>query len=280
MRKISHYLLIFLFGTAGFSQKLYETKKMEFNDFYTSPIASPNGEFALVTGQQFMGIYLLELKTKKITPISITEANGYGYSWAADNETIFYKVQPKNGYVMDSEVFSYNIKNKKKEKVAIDHNYLPSYQGENKVVVYTNIRTLQIEAIDLNTMKSWIVTNNDGKFYSATLSHDGKKVAVHEGSELFVYNIDGSGMIAKLGPGIATSWSYDDNYLLGYLSESKDGHVISNSDLYLFDVKNERSTKITDTKDVIESNVSFLSADQIIYADEKTGDIIISKIKF
>lgn len=280
MRKISHYLLIILFGTAGFSQKLYETKKMEFNDFYTSPIASPNGEFALVTGQQFMGIYLLELKTKKITPISITEANGYGYSWAADNETFFYKVKPLNGYVMDSEVFSYNIKNKKKEKIAIDHNYLPSYQGENKVVVYTNIRTLQIEAIDLNTMKSWIVTNNDGKFYSATLSHDGKKVAVHEGSELFVYNIDGSGMIAKLGPGIATSWSYDDSYLLGYLSESKDGHVISNSDLYLFDVKNERSTKITDTKDVIESNVSFLSADQIIYADEKTGDIIISKIKF
>lgn len=280
MGKISHFLLIILCSAVGFSQNLYDTKKMEFNDFYTSPITSPNGEFALVTGQQFMGIYLLELKTKKITPISITEANGYGYSWAADNETIFYKVKPLNGYVMDSEVFSYNIKNRKKDKVAIDHNYLPSYQGENKVVVYTNIRTLQIEAIDLNTMKSWVVTNTDGQFYSATLSHDGKKVAVHEGSEIYVYNIDGSGLIAKLGQGIATSWSYDDNFLLGYLSESNDGHVISNSDLYLFDVKSERATKITNTKDVIESNASFVSADQIIYADEKTGDILTSKIKF
>ncbi|MFD2909317.1 TolB family protein [Flavobacterium ardleyense] len=280
MQKISHFLLIILFCTAGFSQNLYDTKKMEFNDFYTSPITSPNGEFALVTGQQFIGIYLLELKTKKITPISITEANGYGYSWASDNETIFYKVKPENGYVMDSEVFSFNIKNKKTSKLAVDHNYLPSYQGEEKVVVYTNIRTLQIEAIDLSTMKSWVVTNNDGQFYSATLSHDGKKVAVHEGSELFVYNIDGSGIIAKLGQGIATSWSYDDNFLLGYLSESNDGHVISNSDLYLFDVKNEKASKITNTKDVFESNVSFLSKDQIIYADEKTGDIIISKIKF
>lgn len=273
-------LLTLIVFNMSYTQKLTKTQKLEFNNFYTNPIPSPNGELAIITGEQFIGISVLELKTKKVTPITITQGSGYGYSWSTDNETIFYKVKPENGYVMDSEVFSYNIKTKETKKVEINHNYLPSYQGENNVVVYTNIRTLKIEAIDLKTMKSWIVTNNDGQFYSATLSHDGKKVAVHEGSDIYVYNIDGSGMIAKLGAGIATSWSMDDNYLIGYLSESNDGHVISNSDIYLYDVKNSKSKKITTTKNVFESNVSFISENKIIYADEKTGDILTSKIKF
>lgn len=273
-------LLTLIVFNMSYTQKLTKTQKLEFNNFYTNPIPSPNGELAIITGEQFIGISVLELKTKKVTPITITQGSGYGYSWSTDNETIFYKVKPENGYVMDSEVFSYNIKTKETKKVEINHNYLPSYQGKNNVVVYTNIRTLKIEAIDLKTMKSWIVTNNDGQFYSATLSHDGKKVAVHEGSDIYVYNIDGSGMIAKLGAGIATSWSMDDNYLIGYLSESNDGHVISNSDIYLYDVKNSKSKKITTTKNVFESNVSFISENKIIYADEKTGDILTSKIKF
>ncbi len=273
-------LLTLIIFNMSYAQKLTKTKKLEFNNFYTNPIPSPNGELAIITSEQFIGISILELKTKKVTPITITEGSGYGYSWSTDNETIFYKVKPEDGYVMDSEVFSYNIKTKETKKIEINHNYLPSYQGENSVIVYTNIRTLKIEAIDLKTMKSWVVTNNDGQFYSATLSHDGTKVAVHEGSDIYVYNIDGSGMIAKLGPGIATSWSMDDNYLIGYLSESSDGHVISNSDIYLYDVKNSKSKKITTTKNVYESNVSFISENKIIYADEKTGDILTSKIKF
>lgn len=273
-------LLTLIVFNMSYTQKLTKTQKLEFNNFYTNPIPSPNGELAIITGEQFIGISVLELKTKKVTPITITQGSGYGYSWSTDNETIFYKVKPENGYVMDSEVFSYNIKTKETKKVEINHNYLPSYQGENNVVVYTNIRTLKIEAIDLKTMKSWVVTNNDGQFYSATLSHDGKKVAVHQGSDIYVYNIDGSGMIAKLGTGIATSWSMDDNYLIGYLSESNDGHVISNSDIYLYDVKNSKSKKVTTTKNVYESNVSFMSENKIIYSDEKTGDILTSKIKF
>jgi len=273
-------LLTLIIFNMSYAQKLTKTKKLEFNNFYTNPIPSPNGELAIITSEQFIGISILELKTKKVTPITITEGSGYGYSWSTDNENIFYKVKPEDGYVMDSEVFSYNIKTKETKKVEINHNYLPSYQGENNVIVYTNIRTLKIEAIDLKTMKSWVVTNNDGQFYSATLSHDGKKVAVHEGSDIYVYNINGSGMIAKLGPGIATSWSMDDNYLIGYLSESSDGHVISNSDIYLYDIRNSKSKKVTTTKNVFESNVSFISENKIIYVDEKTGDILTSKIKF
>ena len=140
--------------------------------------------------------------------------------------------------------------------------------------------TLKIEAINLNTSKSWVVTNDEGQFYNAILSHDGKKVAVHNGPNISVYNIDGSGIISKLGVGIATSWSKNDNYLLGFMDESSDGHEISNSDLYMFDVTKSTSKKITQTKDSFESDPSFFGTNMIIYADEKTGQIFTSQINF
>lgn len=283
MRKILILLALTIISTNGFSQQLSKAEKVETIGTFSNPIPSPNGDFVLLSGNQAKGVTLLSMKTKKLTQISKIDGSGYGYCWANDGETFFYKVKPENGYVMNSEVFSYNIKTQEIKKLDINHNYLPSYKGNEKgsnIIVYTNIITLKIEAIDLNTMKSWIVTNNEGQFYSATLSHDGKKVAVHEGSNLFVYNIDGSGIIAELGTGIATSWSNDDKYLLGYISESPDGHDITNSDIYLFDVVNQKAKKMTETKDVLESDPSFFGTDKIIYSDGKTGQIFTSQIKF
>lgn len=280
MKKLIYLLLVSFFINFVSAQKVENSQKLQFKNFYTNPVPSPNGNFVLLSSENFAGVYLLDLQNATSEPVALSNANGYGYSWANDNETIFYKVQPENKYVMDSELFSYNIRTKNAKKLDLNHNYLPSYSGANGVVVYTNINTLQIEAIDLSTKKSWVVTNGTGQFYSATLSHDGKKVAVHEGSEILVYNTDGSGLIANVGPGIATAWSFDDAYLIGYLSESSDGHVISGSELYAYDVKSKRQIKLTETPKVLESNVSFISENKIIYVDENDGSIIISELKF
>ncbi|WP_395059362.1 TolB family protein [Flavobacterium sp.] len=283
MKRILILLTLTIITTDAFSQKLSKPKKVEITGTFANPIPSPTGEFILLTNEKSQGISLLNIKTKKITQISKTEGSGYGYSWSNDSETFFYKVKPENGYIMNSEVFNYNIKTKKTERININHNYLPSYKGnikESNIVVYTNIMTLKIEAIDLNTSKAWVVTNEEGQFYNAILSHDGKKVAVHNGPNIFVYNIDGSGIISKLGIGIATSWSKNDKYLLGFMDESSDGHEISNSDLYLFDVVNSKSKKITQTKDSFESDPSFFGTNMIIYNDKKTGQIFTSQINF
>jgi len=262
-----------------YSQKITKAKELKIDEFFSNPVPSPDGKYILVTGKQLNGVSIIETKTKKIIPVSIISGSGYAYSWSHDGKSIFFKAKPENGYVEDSEVFEYNIQTKKTEKININHNFLPSYNGKNNIIVYTNIHTLKIEAIDLKTNKSWVVTNTDGQFYSATLSHDGKKVALHEGSNIYVYNIDGSGLIADLGMGIATSWSLDDKYLIGYNSESEDGHEISNSDIYLFDLKKSKSVKLSNSKNLLEANPCFVSKNKIIYSDENTGEIIISKIK-
>ncbi|MET0945493.1 MAG: hypothetical protein ABWY22_08790 [Flavobacterium sp.] len=283
MKKSLIAISLLLIGLSSSSQNLSEVTKIPVKGFYTNPLVSPTGEYALLTGLNFNGVYLLNMKTQKVIQISKISGSGYGYSWSNDGDKMYFKEKKANDYVANSEVISYTIKTKlTKEHLDINHNYLPSYNGQEKdngIVIYTNLSTLKIEAKDLKTSKSWVVTNTDGQFYNAILSNDKKKVAVHNGSDIYIYNTDGSGLITKIGTGIATSWSKDDTYIIGFLDESKDGHEISNSELYLFDVATSKTTKITNSEDVFEMFPSFYDGDKIIYADDKTGQIFTSRIK-
>lgn len=277
-------ILLFLSLTflSTYSQELSEIKKVPLQGSYSNPIMSPTGEYLLLTTSNFNGVYLYNLKTRKITSISKTTGSGYGYSWSNDGEQFFFKEKSDNDYVSHSVVKSYNIKTKSIQKLDINPNFLPSFKGsevKNNIVIYTNITTLKIEAKDLNTSKTWIVTPDEGQFYNAILSHDQKKVAVHNGPAIYIYHTDGSGIITKIGPGIATSWSKDDQYIIGFMDESQDGHNISNSELYLFEVASSKSKKITNTESVFEMYPQFYDRDYIIFSDDKTGQIFTSKIK-
>lgn len=265
------------------AQQITKPKNLTQKEYYTNPLVSPKGDYALVTGQNFKGVYLMNLQSKEITTITTTDGSGYGYSWDTNNQNFYYRERSQGDYVMNSYTISYDVQQKRGKKIDLKHNYLPSYQGnseKNQIVVYTNIQTLKIEAIDLKTAKKWVITNDEGQFYNAILSHDKKQVAVHNGASIYIYPIEGSSTGKKIGTGIATAWSPDDTQLLGFMDESKDGHEISNSELYLFDVKSATTKKITSTPDIFEMFPSFYGNDAIIYADDKSGAILTSKIKY
>lgn len=262
------------------AQQLSKPKEIILKGAFTNPVASPNGKLVLLTKEHNKGVYLLNLKTKKIKTISRAEGSGYAYSWNPNSTTFYYKEKGEKEYFSDAKVRTYFIAQKKSKQLRINHNFLPSYNGlKNNVVVHTNPSTLKIEATDLTTLKSWIVTNEDGQFYNAIVSHDGKKVAVHNGADIYVYPIEGSGKGIKIGTGIATSWSKDDNYLIGFLDESKDGHSVTNSDLYLFNTAGTKPVKLTTTETTIEMFPCFYDENKIMFADDKTGKIYTSQLK-
>lgn len=283
MRKIVILALVGCFSFSGFSQKISKTKKITKSIYTTNPLVSPDGTYVLTTSENLKGVYLLHLASKKITTISTATGSGYGYSWSADGKSFFYKEKQEKDFMRNAIVKCYDIASRTSKKTAIPPTYLPSYKGnpsQNPIVVYTNLNTLKIEAVDLNSNKTWIVTKNDGQFYNAILSNDGKKIAVHHGPDLYIYPIEGSEKGEKIGSGIATAWSKNDTFLIGFLDESNDGHQISNSDLYLFDVIGKNSKKLTNTDNVYEMFPCFFGTDTILYTDEKTGELLTSKIAF
>ena len=268
-----------LLSLSIYAQKIDHFERIEVEGFYTNPVFSPTGEFVLLTGEHLKGVYLLNLKDKSIKEISDRPGSGYGYSWDKSGESFYFKEKAEKEYFTNSKVVNYYVKdNHSKKATEIDHNYLPSYDGKNQVVVYTNLSNLKIEAKDLSTSKTWTVTNAEGQFYNAIISHDGKKIAVHNGADIFVYAIDGNSKGRKIGTGIATAWTDDDKYLIGFLDESENGHSVSNSELYLFDVQNAKTKKITSTE-VIAEMFPTIFKDQIIFSDDKTGRLFLATLK-
>lgn len=281
--------LVLFFALASsnfiFSQKIEKMNRVDVDGFYTNPVVSPNGKFVLVTGHHFKGAYVLNLKTNQITQISDKEGSGYGYSWDDNNETVYFKQKEQKEYFSDSKVYSYSLKDKKTTlRSDIDSNMMSSYHGKEKnvtsqIVVYTNITTLKIEAKDLISKRSWVITSEEGQYYNALLSPNGKKVAVHKGSDIYVYEVNGNGKGQKVGTGIATSWSADNQHVLGFLDTSEDGHNVTNSEIYLFDSKTLKSKKVTNTEVLLEMFPSFVGKNKVLFTDDKTGAIYIAKLK-
>lgn len=272
-------LCSFLLSMSIYAQKIDNFERIEVDGFYTNPLFSPTGEFVLLTGEHMKGVYLLNLKDKSVKEISNKPGSGYAYSWDKSGESFYFKEKAENEYFTNSKVINYYVKDNHSKKVyEIDHNYLPSYNGKNQVVVYTNLSNLKIEAKDLTTSKTWTVTNAEGQFYNAIISNDGKKVAVHDGADIFIYDIDGNSKGRKIGTGIATAWTDDDKNLIGFLDESADGHSVSNSELYLFDVQNAKTKKITNTE-VIAEMFPTIFKDKVIFSDDKTGRLFLATLK-
>lgn len=285
MKKILLFILVISNSHSVFSQKIEKMERVDVDGFYTNPIVSPNGQFALLTGHHFKGAYVLNLLTNEITQISDKDGSGYGYSWDNNNEIVYFKQKEAKEYFSDSKVYSYSLKDKNiLLRNDIDINMMSSYHGveknaESQIVVYTNMTTLKIEAKDLISKKSWVITAEDGQYYNALLSPNGQKVAVHKGVDIYVYDVNRTGKGQKIGTGLATSWSSDNQYLLGFLDTSEDGHNVTNSELYLFDSQTLKSKKVTNTEVLLEMFPSFISENKVLFTDDKTGAIYTANLK-
>ncbi len=271
------------FGIILQAQSISEVKVISDNGEFTNPVMSPDGEHLLMTHPEMGGVYLLDLQTHKITTVSTQLISGYGYSWSTDSEKVYFMDKNHDDFVTDAQVVSYDLRSEKEEiHPEINPAYIDAFihsEKDDDIFVYTDPYSLMIMAERKSEAAPWAITKGDGQFYSPILSHDQKKVIVHEGPNVYVYHTDGSGMIADLGMGIATSWSKDDQYVIGFLDESSDGHEIDNSELYLFDIQQQKKIQLTDTPDIIEMEPRFYGeAQQIIFADEKEGKIYSAQL--
>nr|WP_317631604.1 hypothetical protein [uncultured Flavobacterium sp.] len=280
MKKITFLALLLCYGYSS-AQKIDHFEMIPLKGFYTNPVVSPNGEYLLLTGEHLKGVYLMDTKTQKIKQITTSEGAGYGYSWNPDSETIYYRLKEEGDYYANAKIIAYNLKTETKKGVSIESaKFLPNFKGEKTTenLVSIDYETLQLQVSKINDLKTTkTLTNDQGAYFHPIVSNDGKKVAVHNGADIWVYSLDGQTNPIKVGSGLASTWSADDKYILGYLDESNDGHIVSNSDLYLFDIENQKTIKITDTEIIAEMHPT-MHNNIIYYADDKSGRILMSKL--
>lgn len=246
---------------------------------YSAPKWSPDGNNILFTTIGFKGLYIINLNEKnEIITLNTLPGAGYNAEWSEDSKNVFYRhkttIAESKSFI---EVKSIHILNKEiKNQPNINPNGIASNYSANAnsaPIVYTNTKTLLIEAQTLDKSKKWIVTNNPGQYYQAILSPDKTKVLVHKDGEMFVYAIDGSGLISSLGKGTANSWSSDCKQILFFIVED-DGHKITGSDLYLCNSDGSGRWRLTNTPDAFEMFPSWSPDNKkIAFSDDKTGII-------
>lgn len=250
---------------------------------YTAPIWSPDGKSILVTEVGYKGLYLINVDDHEIRKLNDIQGAGYNAVWSPDSKHVYFRNKKENpDYSSKLEVNSIDvISGNISVHPEINPNGLQSYfmaKDNISPIVYTNTKTLLIEAQTFDKSKTWVITKDPGQYYQAILSPDRTKVVLHNGGEMFVYSIDGSGLISSLGRGIACSWTSDSENILYFLGED-DGHQSTGSELYLCSSDGLYKWKLTDTSDVFEMFPS-LSPDNkiIVYSDDKSGKVFIANL--
>jgi Tol biopolymer transport system component len=250
---------------------------------YSAPKWSPDGDKLLFTTIGFTGLYIIDLNENEIITLNTLPGAGYNAEWSEDGKSVFYRHKTTNAdYTSSIEVKSIHILDREtKNQASINPNGIASNLSaadSSAPIVYTNTKTLLIEAQTLDKSKKWIVTNNPGQYYQAILSPDKTKVLVHRDGEMFVYAIDGSGLISSLGKGIATSWSSDSKQILFFIGED-DGHKTTGSDLYLCNSDGSGRWRLTNTPDDFEMFPSWSPDNKkIAFSNDRTGMIFTANL--
>ena len=275
---------------AEFSYALDNIVALTSPDGYSAPKWSPDGSKILFTKMNYTGLFVIDLTAKnKIIKLNMLRGAGFNATWSDDSKSIYYhhKTADKyKKYKSHTEVKSINIlTGETTEHSDIDVNIAlnsitsrVSAKSNSDVIVYLDKKTLMVKAQTLDGSKKWDITK-DGRYYGLVLSPDRTKVLVHKNGRMFVYAIDGSGLISSLGRGIANSWSSDGKQILFLIDESKDGHAITGSDLYLTNSDGSQRWQLTNTPYIFEEWPDWSPDNkQIVFSDVKTGTIYIADL--
>lgn len=284
------YLTLFLSGHFCLSQD-GSKKKYYLSDNKIVPsinikvsyvFESPDEKHICFSDENLSQVYIKETATKA-NPKLIFSSPGCGYfpTWTENSKSILMKSKTKSGNDIRNETVEYVLNgNKILKRTDIDYRAIQSYtnaKSDADPIIYINEK---LQLIKRDEKSKEITVLEDKACYQPVLSPDKKKVAVHIGNEIWVYDITKKDKPQKVGNGLITSWSIDSKFLLGFVDISKDGHEISNSELYLYDIRNQTTYQLTNTKDVIEINPTFSrNGKKIYYINSKDGSIIISQFK-
>ncbi|MFO7657560.1 MAG: hypothetical protein R6W78_10865 [Bacteroidales bacterium] len=260
--KITPFLFVFLIvAICGKAQSLVlENIRCITADtvFFTKPVWSPDGKQLLLTGQNNRGLFLYDTVKKSIEHV---------------NNNIRMKNKP---VWLNSGEIAYSERN----KISYISRFKTTATDTAKILLVVNTRKQKVESVSFTGDAKRDITPDKGLYYNPVVSPDGKKTVIHLGSQMYLYATDGSGMIKKLGTGLASSWSADSEYVFYFLDTSIDGHQTTNSELYVVNILTNAHQPLTQTNDMIEMwpDVS-PDGKNIAFADQKTGLIFTATIK-
>ena len=241
-----------------------------------APVWSPDGSKIAVTGDNFIGIWVVNADGTELKQVSQAPGAGYQMRWASPQEILSMPYSIENQKRM-TRIERVDASTGKIQQVAPPtRNFLRS-----TVVGATSAYQIMLDEPKDATSKIAGLSDYAGKWIiNPALSPDGTKIAFQIVTKgLFVCNADGTGLVS-LGKGSHASWLPDSHNLMMTLIND-DGHHFVSSDIYCVNVDNGNAINITASSETIPVTIA-MSPDgtKLAFDNDTDGAIYIINLNY
>ncbi|MFH1851944.1 MAG: hypothetical protein ABIA75_06330 [Candidatus Neomarinimicrobiota bacterium] len=279
---------------------------LDTDQYFMCPKWSPIGTDLALTGPNYSSIYLYFFNANEVRMISDKPGTGFGMSWSHDGKSIAARVSKYENRRRWSSIAVYTLENSQEDLITDYVKLLPGELAwsDNDDMIYLKYSNPQIFSIpgkapslpradetiyyvDDNKIVSQSLSGSDtnilisvnNTILEPVLSPDGQKIAYFVyGGNLWVTDLV-KGTSIDLGKGEHPTWSADSRKL-AYMITEDDGHVLTQSDIYVINIDGTGMINLTDSPEKYEMHPDWSPDGRwIAYDTNEDGKIWMQEVR-
>jgi len=308
MKRIRFLIIVLLiFSATGFGQQINVLGTVAItagNGDFTAPQFSPDGSKILFTQSGFRGLWLYDLSDKSTMQLNDHTGAGYEPVFTKDGRQIIFRVDEyikKRRYsalaiqAIGDEKTQYLTEKMRHLSPAIllNSNRLVYRVNEDvKSVRLNNDKSIKTHIADeiygyidngkiiiqnYGIRKERIPIENRDYIWFSLSPNKSEFIFTVVGGSTFISDINGN-ILTELGKANAPQWSPDGKWIL-YMVDEDDGHVITASDIWVYNLERKTKVQLTKTNDIHEMYPAWSPKMDKIVCALNSGNIALIDIR-
>lgn len=277
--------------------------------FMAHPKFSPDGNKILLSSAKYKGLWLYDLKDKRLENLNTKNGAGYKAHFSADGSKVLFRYNSYKNRRKHSTLAIQNIDNneiqslvQEKRKLSPPHftneaSILFNLKGKKQVFDLAENQVREISALSkpvssepvayTENSELFVIKNGEeevlnplgeGHYIWGSISPEKERILFTlAGKGTYISDLDGN-IIAELGYLNAPRWSPDGKWVVG-MQDRDNGERITESDIVVVTANGQKTFKLTDTKDKIEMYPAWSPTENKLAFNTLDGKIEILQIQ-